>query len=116
MGWSIGAGLVMLMLLVFSLFAIFLAILRFFMRSDQKHVACILDSCLCWFQRVCNTTTLVDFPTIAFEILALRTNCRRGGWMLGWHNALEKSLSNFALFGRPDTSHNYQPSKPKQTT
>lgn len=75
MGWSAGAGFVMLMLLALSACASFLAILRFFMRSDQTHVARILGPAIaaCLGFGVFATLRLVNFSTIAFETLALGT-------------------------------------------
>jgi hypothetical protein len=73
MGWAVGAGLTMLLLLALTVCASLLAMLRSFMRSEQTHVACILGPAIAAFIgfSVFGMLRLVELPTIAFEILVL---------------------------------------------
>ncbi|MCR9207025.1 MULTISPECIES: hypothetical protein [Rhodopirellula] len=73
MGWAVGAGLAMLLLLALSVCASLLAMLRSFMRSEQTHFACILVPAIAAFIgfSVFAMLRLVELPTIAFETLVL---------------------------------------------
>lgn len=75
MGWAVGAGLAMLLLLALSACAGFLAIFRSLIQSEQTHFACILVpaiAALIGFSVVA-MLRLAELPRIACEIIVLGT-------------------------------------------
>jgi len=75
MGWAVGAGFAMLLLLALSAGAGLLTIVRLLMRSEQTHFACIAGPAIaaCIGFSVFALLRLVNLSTIAFELLALGT-------------------------------------------
>ncbi len=73
MGWAVGAGLAMLLLLVLSSFATFLTALRVVTRSERTHFACIAAPAFaaCIGFGVVVLLRLVNLPTVAFDIFAI---------------------------------------------
>lgn len=73
MGWSVGAGLAILLLLALSVVASVLTLLRFVTRSERTHSACIIAPALaaCLGFGVAALLRLATLSTFAFDILAI---------------------------------------------